>query len=153
MPRRPRVSIIGASQCGPDVLTLARDIGRGLAAVGCEVVCGGLGGVMRAVCEGAREAGGRTIGILPGTDLDDANPFVDLAVATGLGPMRNFLIVLNGDMAVAVDGASGTLSEIGLALKIGRPVVAVGHWQDIDGVIPAANATEAVNHARRILGL
>lgn len=150
MSRPRRVSVIGAGDCGPDTAELARRLGRLLAERGFELVCGGLGGVMAAAAQGAREAGGRTVGILPGLDRNAANPYIDLPLVTGLGPMRNFLVVANGDVAVAVEGGSGTLSEIGLALKIGRPVVGLGRWAGLPGVLQAATPEEAAAEADRL---
>ncbi len=100
---------------------------------------------MRAVCEGARSEAGLTIGILPGSERDDANEYVDIALATGLGPMRNCLVVLNGDVVVAVEGGSGTLSEVALALKIGKDVIALGRWSGIPGVVPATDSARVLS--------
>lgn len=150
MTRPRRVSVIGAGDCGPDTAEAARRLGRLLAERGFELVCGGLGGVMAAAAQGAREAGGRTVGILPGLDRSAANPYIDLPLVTGLGPMRNFLVVANGDVAVAVEGGSGTLSEIGLALKIGRPVIGLGRWADLPGVCRADSPEEAAAAAERL---
>ena len=110
------------------------------------VVCGGLGGVMEAACRGARGAGGRTLGILPGLDRSAANPFVDVAVATGLGEARNALVVRAADALVAIGGGYGTLSEVALALKAMKPVVGLGSWE-IEGVRPADAAAPAVEAA------
>jgi uncharacterized protein (TIGR00725 family) len=98
---------------------------------------------MEAACRGAREAGGTTVGILPGADRGAANPFVDVAIPTGLGEARNALVVRSADALVAVGGGYGTLSEIALALKAGKPVVGLGSW-DIEGVEPAATPEQAV---------
>src|SRR6056297_2555192 len=106
------VSVIGGSSIGAETAAVAETLGERLADRGHVVVCGGLGGVMAAVCRGARSRDGETIGILPTDDRSDANPHVTVPVATGLGHARNALVVMNGDAAVAVDGASGTLSEI-----------------------------------------
>ncbi|WP_195155766.1 TIGR00725 family protein, partial [Halorubrum sp. AJ67] len=111
-----RVSVIGGSSIGPETAAVAEELGKRLAERGHTVVCGGLGGVMEAVCRGAREADGETVGILPTERRGDANKHVTTPIATGLGHARNGLVVMNGDAAVAVDGAGGTLSEIGLAL-------------------------------------
>lgn len=92
------------------------------------MVCGGLSGVMEAACRGAKSAGGTTIGILPGTDRAQANRFVDHAVATGMGEMRNVIIVLSADALVAIGGGFGTLAELGHALRAGKPVVGIGTW-------------------------
>jgi uncharacterized protein (TIGR00725 family) len=112
------------------------------------IVCGGLGGVMEAACRGAKDAGGTTIGILPGADRAAANPFVDVAIPTGLGEARNALVVRAADAVIAVGGGYGTLSEVALALKAGKRVVGVGTW-DIDGVDPAPDARAAVETVLR----
>ncbi|MFW6243933.1 MAG: TIGR00725 family protein [Desulfovibrionales bacterium] len=153
MQDRPRVAIVGAGQCDAGLAAQARQLGRLLAARGCVIVCGGLGGVMQAVCQGAREQGGLTIGLLPGLERSAANPHVDIPVATGLGHMRNYLVVLNSDIVCALGGGHGTLSEIALARKIGREVVAVGGWDEIDGVrsvrdVDAAAACIAARFSR-----
>lgn len=138
------VSVVGAGQCGQDVGHMAESLGRLLAEAGCRIVCGGLGGVMLHACKGAKSAGGATIGILPGVDRSEANEFVDIPVVTGLGQVRNYLVVSNGDVVIAVEGGNGTLSEISLALKAGKRVVAIGKWSKIPGVIPADGPEQAV---------
>lgn len=143
-----RVSVIGAGSCGPETAEVAYALGREIARQGHVLVCGGLGGVMEAACQGAVEAGGETLGILPGNDRTAANPWVRTALVTGLGPMRNYLVVLNGDLVVAVEGGAGTLSEIGLALKSGRTVVALGRHSGLKGVIPAADVAQAADLMR-----
>ncbi|MFW6434859.1 MAG: TIGR00725 family protein, partial [Halovenus sp.] len=120
-----RVSVIGGSTVEAALYEQAREVGRLLGEAGHEVVCGGRGGVMEAVCRGASEAGGETIGILPGKDRRAANDYVQTPIATGIGNMRNVLVVLNGDGAIAIDGGTGTLSEIALALDYGRPVAGI----------------------------
>lgn len=141
--RPRRVSVIGSGSCDPQTSRVARTLGRLLAERGYTIVCGGLAGVMEAACQGAKEAGGTTIGILPGDDPHAANPYVDIPIVTGLGIARNVLVVKNGDVVAAVAGAAGTLSEIGIALKLGRPVVAIGAYATLPGVIPAATPEEA----------
>ncbi|MBV0902393.1 TIGR00725 family protein [Haloarcula salina] len=121
-----RVSVIGGSSVTDEQYRQAREVGRRLAERGHTVVCGGLTGVMEAVCAGASEAGGHTIGILPGERRAAANDHVETAIATGLGSARNVLVVMNGAAVVAVDGGSGTLSELGHALNEGRPVAGLG---------------------------
>ncbi len=118
-------------------------MGRELAARGVVVVCGGLGGIMEAACRGARESGGTTVGILPGTDRSDANAHVVVAIPTGLGEARNALVVRAADALVAIGGGYGTLSEIAFALKAGKRVVGLGTW-DVEGVEPAGSPDEAV---------
>jgi uncharacterized protein (TIGR00725 family) len=107
------------------------------------VVCGGLGGVMEAACRGAKDAGGMTIGILPGTDRSAANPYVDVAIPTGLGEARNALVVRAADAVIAIGGGYGTLSEVAFALKAGKRVVGLGTWE-IDGVEAAGSPEAAV---------
>jgi uncharacterized protein (TIGR00725 family) len=114
------------------------------------LVCGGLGGVMEAACRGAKEAGATTIGILPGTDRADANPFVDVAVPTGLGEARNALVVRAADALIAVGGGYGTLSEIAFALKAGKRVTGLGTW-DVEGVEAVGSPEEAVETVLRDL--
>jgi hypothetical protein len=146
-----RVSVIGGSTVTTAERSVARELGVRLATRGHTVVCGGLGGVMAAVCEGARERDGHTIGLLPGTDPDDANEFVETAVATGIGHARNALVVMNGDAVVAVDGGGGTLSELGFASVFDRPVAGLG-THDVDGVHPCASPAAAVDHVERAAG-
>jgi len=140
-----RVSVIGGSSIGPDTAAVAEELGSVLADRGHTVVCGGLGGVMEAVCRGASDGGGETIGILPTDRREDANPYVTTPIATGLGHARNALVVMNGDAAVAVDGSHGTLSEIGLALANGRAVAGLD-THDVDGVEPVGSPTAAVEY-------
>jgi uncharacterized protein (TIGR00725 family) len=114
-----------------------------LGARGVVLVCGGLGGVMEAACRGAKEAGGLTVGILPGLDRSDANPFVDVVIATGLGEARNALVVNAADAVIAVGGGYGTLTEIGLALRAGKRVVGLETWE-VEGVEVAGSPEAAV---------
>lgn len=139
------VAVVGAG--GDDVpaelLAAAEAVGAELARRGAVVVTGGLGGVMEAACRGARSAGGTTLGILPGDDRSAANAYVDVSVATGMGELRNALVVRSADALVAVAGGAGTLSEIAFALKAGKRVAGIGTWE-IEGVARAADAAEAV---------
>ena len=138
------ISVIGAGAAGAAELEVARQVGAEIAAVGAVLVCGGLGGVMEGACQGAREARGRTVGILPGSDPAAANPWTEVVVPTGMGHARNVLVVQSGEAVVALPGAHGTRSELALALKIGRPVVGLGAWQEVEGVVAAPNAAQAV---------
>ncbi len=144
------MAVVGPGACSAGVESDAEAVGRGLAEVGAVVVCGGLGGVMEAACRGAKAGGGLTVGILPGEDRAAANRWVDVAVPTGLGEARNALVVRSADVVVAVAGAYGTLSEIALALKIGKPVVGLDTW-DIEGVERASDPQEAVATALRFV--
>lgn len=134
---------MGPGEAGPEVVVAAEAVGRELAARGAVVVCGGLGGAMEAACRGAKQAGGTTVGLLPGLDRRDANPYVDVAVPTGLGEARNALVVRTADALVAVGGGYGTLSEIGLALRTGKRVVGLRTWE-IDGIEAVSSPEEAV---------
>ena len=135
--------MVGAGDAAGDELVLAEEVGRLLGARNAVVVCGGLGGVMEAACRGARDSGGSTLGILPGLDRADANPYVEVAVPTGLGEARNALVVRAADALVAIGGGHGTLSEIALALKAGKRVVGLRTWE-IEGVERAASPEQAV---------
>ena len=131
--RPPYVAVIGDGEPGgPDahrILEWAEEVGQQLARGGAVVVTGGLGGVMRAASRGALMSGGETIGILPGSDPSDANEFVRTPIATGLGVARNLVVVTSADAVIAVGGRHGTLSEIGLALRMGRHVVTLSSWR------------------------
>lgn len=124
----PYVAVCGAGEASGTLAHDAEAVGRGLAEGGAILVCGGLGGVMEAACRGARSAGGTTIGLLPGGDRRAGNEWLTVALPTGMGELRNGLIVRACDALVALGGGPGTLSEIALALKIGRPVVGLRTW-------------------------
>ena len=129
-PQRPLViAVIGGSDPPPRAYALAEEVGRELAARGVAVVCGGLTGVMEAVCRGAKSAGGVTIGILPGHEPSEANDFVDYPIVTGMTYARNSIVVKTGRAAIAVDGSFGTLSEIAHALGDGMPVIGLETWE------------------------
>ncbi len=148
------ISVIGGGDTPPsEALKMAEEVGRELARRGVAVVCGGLEGVMEAVCRGAKAEGGVTIGILPGNDPTEANPWIDYPICTGLGYARNVIVVKAGRAAIAIDGAYGTLSEIGHALGEGIPVIGLNTWllsrggQTDSGIITATTPTEAVDKA------
>jgi uncharacterized protein (TIGR00725 family) len=140
------VAVVGPGDADAGEVEAAEQVGAELARLGAVVVCGGLGGVMEAACRGAKEAGGTTVGILPGLDRSDANAYVDVAVATGLGEARNALVVRAADVLIAVGGAYGTLSEIALALKGGKRVVGIRSWE-ISGIEIAEDPAGAVASA------
>ena len=146
MSGRRYVAVVGPGEASVDEVARAEEVGRLLAARDAVVVCGGLGGVMEAVSRGAAGAGGTVVGILPGNHRDQANEHVTVAIATGMGEMRNALVVRSVDAVVAVGGAYGTLSEIALALRTGVPVVGIGTW-DLDDVVVAPDARAAVELA------
>jgi uncharacterized protein (TIGR00725 family) len=148
--RIPYIGVVGPGEASEDELAAAEEVGAGLASLGAVVVTGGLGGVMEAACRGARSRRGRTLGILPGEDREAANGWVEIAVATGLGELRNGLVVRACDALVAVGGGHGTLSEVALALKLGRPVVGLGTWA-VHGVNEVTTPAEAVERIARHL--
>lgn len=137
------VGVIGAGKATKELLELAEEVGRLLARNGFIVITGGLGGVMEAASKGAFLEGGITAGILPTMSKKDANPYVQIPIPTGMGEMRNALIVRASDVLIAIGGEYGTLSEIALALKTGKKVIGVKTW-NIPGVIEAHSAEEAV---------
>lgn len=154
-PDAPYVAVVGAGYPHPDTDRAAFEVGRLLAEGGAVLVCGGMTGVMEAACRGAKAAGGATVGILPTSHRRHANDYVDVAIATGLGEMRNALIVRAVDAVIAVGGEFGTLSEIALALKIGVPVVGLQTWAlskaagPVDAIVVATSAEDAVGRALR----
>lgn len=128
---RPRIALCGPGDATRDEADAARVIGRLIAEAGCVLICGGLGGAMEAACEGAKAAGGLTAGILPSTNPNDANQWVDLPIATGIGQGRNVIVVASADVVIAAGGGFGTLSEIGHALRLGRPLVLYQGWGEL----------------------
>ena len=150
------ISVIGGSKAKPEHLSLAEAVGRELAKRHVIVACGGLQGVMEAVCRGAKSAGGTTIGILPGRTSKEANRYVDIPIVTTMGFSRNVIVVNTGDAVIAIGGAFGTLSEIAYALGDGIPVIALKTWPltikgDGDpierGMIEASGPVDAVEKA------
>ena len=130
MQRRPAIAVIGGGDgASVEVLELAHKVGAEIGAHGATLICGGRGGVMEAAARGAFERGAHTVGILPGYDHGAANPHIEFAIATGMGEARNAVVIGSADAVVALAGEGGTLSEIGFALKIGRPTVALRAWR------------------------
>ena len=140
------VAVVGASAASGDQAEVARVVGRELARADAIVITGGGAGVMAAASQGASEAGGRVVGILPGEDRAAANPWVEIALTTGLGELRNGLIVRSADVVIAIGGAYGTLSEIALALAAGRSVIGLDTWA-IEGIETAVSPQAAVARA------
>ena len=147
------ISVIGASNCSAKESKLAEEVGRELARRGAIVICGGLNGVMEAVCRGAKSEGGLTIGILPSNNRRDANPYVDIPIITGIGYARNSIVAKSGQAVIAVGGKYGTLSEIAYALQDKIPVIGLGTWKlatiksKDESIIIANNASDAVDKA------
>lgn len=152
MPHPPYVAVVGPSAPDPVVAEQARTAGRLLAERGYLLLTGGLGGVMAAAAEGASAAGGTAVALLPGDRREDASPGHAVAIPTGLGEMRNALLVRSADAVLAVGGSWGTVSEIALAARTGVPVVAVSSWDLPEPVRPCADVTEAVALLAGLLG-
>jgi uncharacterized protein (TIGR00725 family) len=122
------IGVIGGSEVKPQVARMAEEVGREIARRGAVLICGGMGGVMEAACRGATEVGGLTIGILPGENRREANPYVQIPIMTGIGYARNVVVVKSAQVIIAIDGSYGTLTEIGYALQAGIPVIGLGTW-------------------------
>lgn len=147
MERKPVIAVIGAGQASEAGYEKAREVGRRIAASGAVLLSGGMGGVMEAASRGCSEAGGLVVGILPGPDSGEANPYVKIALPTNMGHARNIIIAHSAHALVAVEGEYGTLSEMAVALKLGRPVVTLDCRWKIDGAEPAHTPAEAVRTA------
>jgi uncharacterized protein (TIGR00725 family) len=139
--------VVGSGEASGELYEKARKVGRLAAERGATIVCGGRSGVMEAAARGATEAGGTAIGILPDEDRESANNYLTYSISTGTGHARNLAVVCSGDVVVAVGGEYGTLSEIGLALKVGRPVIALESWDLGVHVTVASSPQEAVEAA------
>lgn len=155
------IGVIGGADVSSEIREQAFDVGRRIAESGAILVCGGLGGVMEAACRGARSVNGLTIGVLPGNDTAAANPYVTAPVATAMGIARNAIIVRTAEVLIAVDGSYGTLSEIAIALNLGKTVIQLQSWQleragDVDPALyltaetPADAVEKAVAVAKRV---
>jgi uncharacterized protein (TIGR00725 family) len=159
MERKPIIGVMGGVSCTDHIKTLAVEVGKLIAKRGAVVLCGGGSGVMEAVCQGASENGGITIGIMPGNNSNESspNPYVDIAIFTGMSDARNSINVKSSDIVIAIDGRSGTLSEIALALKNGKSVIGLSTWEPLlDGKLPngfiiASNPKDAVDKAFHLL--
>jgi len=139
-----QIAVIGKGECTGEEYEAARAAGSRIAESRAVLCCGGLGGVMEAACRGAREKGGTTVGVLP--DAGPGNPFLDIAIRTGMGYGRNVVLVQSADAVVAIGGGYGTLSEIDIALKIGKKVFGYRTWE-IEGVAACSSPEEAVSRA------
>jgi len=158
----PYISVIGAGQASDDEVAAAEEIGRLLAEAGAVLICGGLGGVMDAAARACGSAGGISVGILPGDDRTHGSPHLTVRISTGVGEARNAIVARAADAVIAVGGEFGTLSEIALALKMGKPVVGLGTWSlDLEGLPgdplqraddPADAVARALDAAERLAG-
>lgn len=138
------VAVFGAALCDNDVYELARAVGSEIARRNAALICGGLGGVMEASARGAREAGGLTIGVLPGPDRKHANPYIQIPIITNMGHARNIILAHTCEGGISVAGSLGTLSEIAITLKLGKPVVELKSWRVDPGIISAESPRDAV---------
>jgi uncharacterized protein (TIGR00725 family) len=161
---RHQVAVVGSGNATDEIAAIAEEVGFALGRAGVVLVCGGLGGVMESACKGAKRAGGTTVGIIPGQDRTLANDYVDVVVATGIGEARNAIVVSSADGVMAVGGEYGTLSEIALALRAGKPVVGIKTWElqrpagirgvaveVVPGIVAAEDAEEAVATVLRLI--
>ena len=146
------IAVIGDSSCSKEVYGIAEEVGKCIAQEGGILITGGLGGVMEAASKGAKQAGGITIGILPGLSREDANRYVVIPITTGLSHARNIIIARSADALIAVSGGYGTLSEIAIGLKLGKPVIGIKTWDTIEGVIKVDHPEEAIQKALELLG-
>ena len=147
------IAIIGARACDDDTLEIAGKMGRLLAENGYRIICGGLGGVMEAACKGAKSKNGMTIGILPGNSPAEANQYVDISIATGIGVGRNLIIIRSAVAVIAVSGGFGTLSELAFALQLEKPVIGLGTWDVSEKVVVAADPEDALEKLNKVLNI
>ncbi len=149
MPKKICISVVGSGdeELNPQIAKIANEVGREIASRGAVLICGGLGGVMVEAAKGAKENGGLTVGILPGEDTGSANPFIDVALSTGLGFARNVIVAYSGDAVIAISGRLGTLSEISYALLKKKPVIGIHTWnlEQLSGRMPSFEAQSYSN--------
>jgi len=142
-----RIGVIGDAVCSEKIIGLAEEVGREIAKRKGVLICGGLTGVMEGAARGAKKEGGLTIGIIPSESADDANPFIDIPIVTGLRDARNVIVVRSSEAIIAIHGKYGTLSEIAFALKFNVPVVGLHTWEVSQDIVIASNAVDAVEKA------
>jgi len=145
------IGVIGAGTCSKKIYNLAYEVGKYIAKAGAILVCGGLGGVMEGAAKGAKENKGVTVGILPGVDKTEANPYIDIPVVTGIGEARNLVVIRSSDAVIALPGQFGTLSELAFCLKMEKPVVGLTTWEISDKIIKTKDPQEAVKKALEAL--
>ncbi len=146
-----RIGVIGDAVCSEKVMNLAEEVGREIAKRKGVLICGGLTGVMEGAARGAKKEGGLTIGIIPSESADDANPFIDIPIVTGLRDARNIIVVRSSEAIIAIHGKYGTLSEIAFALKFNVPVIGLHTWDISQDIIIASNAVDAVEKAFNLI--
>lgn len=144
------IGVVGGDKATGRIAELAREVGAGIAKAGCALVCGGLGGVMEASARGAKQAGGLTIGILPGFDRKEANAYIDMPIVTAMSHARNAIVARTADAIIVVDGGLGTLSEIALGLKMGKPVIIIQGAEPSPNIVGATGILRATNAAEAV---
>jgi len=149
--KRTVIAVIGGRQAPKAMLREAERVGVLIGLSGAVLLCGGLGGIMQAAARGAKRAGGLTVGVLPHDSKKSANEYIDVPIATGMGIGRNVIIARTADAVIAVSGEFGTLSEIAFSLQLDKPVVGIGTW-NVDGVVEAQDAEDAVRKALKLIG-
>jgi len=152
MPKKDAVHIgvIGAGKCAKKLRDQAYAVGAAIAEENAVLVCGGLKGVMEAAARGAKDGGGTTIGIIPGTDRGDANAFCDIVIPTGMGEARNVLVIQASDAVISLHGKYGTISEMAFALKMKKPLVSPVTWETFPEIIHEADPVKAVKLAVKL---
>ncbi len=145
------VGVVGGGSCSKRLKRIAEQVGEGIATRGAYLICGGKGGIMEAACKGAKKAGGTTIGLLPGSNRSEANRWVDIPIATGLGQARNLIIVKSSQAIISIDGKFGTLSEVAFALKGGVPVVGLESWAVSEQIVMAKTPEAAIEKAFELI--
>ena len=145
------IGVIGGNHASEDILNLAKQVGKEIAKSGFILICGGRGGVMEAACQGAKLAGGTTVGVLPGESREQANQFVDIPIVTGMGIGRNVIVVRSSQVVIAIDGKHGTLSEIAYALQLGIPVIGLQTWNISKEIKIVKDPFEAVKLAKKLI--
>lgn len=139
-----QIGVIGPGECSAEAAAIAEEVGREIAARSALLICGGLGGVMAAAAKGSFQAGGITVGILPGVSPQDANPYISIPIVTGMSHARNVLIVRSSDVLIAIEGGYGTLSELAIALKLEKPIIGLHTWDVSSKIMKAGTPQEAV---------
>jgi uncharacterized protein (TIGR00725 family) len=145
------IAVIGAGDCSPEIYNMSYELGHLLGHNDLSVICGGLGGVMEAVCKGAKSTEGTTIGILPGNEISEANQYIDFPIATGMGIGRNIIIIRSASIVIAVNGKFGTLSELAFALQLNKPVIGLNTWEVSEHVMKVKTPKEAINKVKELL--
>ena len=145
------IAVIGAGECSEEIYNQAFELGELLGDSGYAVICGGLSGVMEAVCKGAKSANGKTIGVLPGNNPEEINQYVDYPIATGMGIGRNIIIIRSAKAVIAVNGKYGTLSEVAYALQLNKPVIGLNTWDVSENIIKVDTPNEALLKVKELL--